>query len=187
MVSCVDFSLFLELSILICGKFQDYSGESTVNSKVKGARNEVHLAAWAQGADVTDGGYDALSIVDNAAGLFCRATELQVYQPPASSTFLSERTSHQQPAATSQQYSSLRTNQRQPSATSQPNRLYILCYDYICFSSMSYPLLFIPFQQPARRELPPRDAAPPRPPRTRRRITSKTLTSLIKELYIYKQ
>jgi hypothetical protein len=46
------------------------------------------------------------------------------YQPPASSTFLSERTSHQQPAATSQQYSSLRTNQHQPSATSQPNRLW---------------------------------------------------------------
>jgi hypothetical protein len=46
------------------------------------------------------------------------------YQPPASSTFLSERTSHQQPAATSQQHSSLRTNQHQPSATSQPNRLY---------------------------------------------------------------
>jgi hypothetical protein len=46
------------------------------------------------------------------------------YQPPASSTFLSERTSHQQPAATSQQYSSLRTNQHQPSATSQPNRLF---------------------------------------------------------------
>jgi hypothetical protein len=44
------------------------------------------------------------------------------YQPPASSTFLSERISHQQPAATSQQYSSLRTNQHQPSATSQPNR-----------------------------------------------------------------
>jgi hypothetical protein len=43
------------------------------------------------------------------------------YQPPASSTFLSERTSHQQPAATRQQYSSLRTNQHQPSATSQPN------------------------------------------------------------------
>jgi hypothetical protein len=38
------------------------------------------------------------------------------YQPPASSTFLSEGTSHQQPAATSQQYSSLRTNQHQPSA-----------------------------------------------------------------------
>jgi hypothetical protein len=46
------------------------------------------------------------------------------YQPPANSTFLSERISHQQPAATSQQYSSLRTNQHQPSATSQPNRLY---------------------------------------------------------------
>jgi hypothetical protein len=45
------------------------------------------------------------------------------YQPPARSTFHSERTSHQQPAATSQQYSSLRTNQHQPSATSQPNRL----------------------------------------------------------------
>jgi hypothetical protein len=45
------------------------------------------------------------------------------YHPPASSTFLSERTSHQQPAATSQQYSSLRRNQHQPSATSQPNRL----------------------------------------------------------------
>jgi hypothetical protein len=45
------------------------------------------------------------------------------YQPPANSTFLSERTSHQQSAATSQQYSSLRTNQHQPSATSQPNRL----------------------------------------------------------------
>jgi hypothetical protein len=45
------------------------------------------------------------------------------YQPPANSTFLSERTSHQQPAATSQQYCSLRTNQHQPSATSQPNRL----------------------------------------------------------------
>jgi hypothetical protein len=39
------------------------------------------------------------------------------YQP------LSERTSHQQSAATSQQYYSLRTNQHQPSATSQPNRL----------------------------------------------------------------
>jgi hypothetical protein len=47
------------------------------------------------------------------------------YQPPASSTFLSERTSHQQPAVTSQQYSSLRTNQHQPSATSQPNRLLV--------------------------------------------------------------
>jgi hypothetical protein len=44
-----------------------------------------------------------------------------VYQPPASSTFLSERISHQQPAATSQQYSSFRTNQHQPSATSQPD------------------------------------------------------------------
>jgi hypothetical protein len=40
------------------------------------------------------------------------------YQPPASSTFLSERISHQQPAATSQQYSSLRTNQHQPPAIS---------------------------------------------------------------------
>jgi hypothetical protein len=47
------------------------------------------------------------------------------YQPLASSTFLSERTSHQQPAATSQQYSSLTTNQHQPSATSQPNRLWL--------------------------------------------------------------
>jgi hypothetical protein len=47
------------------------------------------------------------------------------YQPPASSTFLSERTSHQQPAATSQQYSSLRTNQHHPSATRQPNRLLV--------------------------------------------------------------
>jgi hypothetical protein len=46
-------------------------------------------------------------------------------QPPDSGTFLSERTSHEQPAATSQQYSSLRTNQHQPSATSQPNRLLI--------------------------------------------------------------
>jgi hypothetical protein len=45
------------------------------------------------------------------------------YQPPANSTFLSEQTSHQQPARTSQQYSSLRTNQHQPSATSQPNKL----------------------------------------------------------------
>jgi hypothetical protein len=45
------------------------------------------------------------------------------YQPPANSTFLSEQTSHQQPARTSQQYSSLRTNQHQPLATSQPNRL----------------------------------------------------------------
>jgi hypothetical protein len=45
------------------------------------------------------------------------------YQPPANSTFLSEQTSHQQPARTSQQYSSLRINQHQPSATSQPNRL----------------------------------------------------------------
>jgi hypothetical protein len=43
------------------------------------------------------------------------------YQPPANSTFLSEQTSHQQPAKTSQHYSSLRTNQHQPSATSQPN------------------------------------------------------------------
>jgi hypothetical protein len=50
------------------------------------------------------------------------------YQPPASSTFLSERISHQQPAATSHQYSSLRTNQHQPSATSQPNRLMIIGY-----------------------------------------------------------
>jgi hypothetical protein len=41
------------------------------------------------------------------------------YQPPANSTFLSEQTSHQQPARTSQQYSSLRTNQHHPSATSQ--------------------------------------------------------------------
>jgi hypothetical protein len=47
------------------------------------------------------------------------------YQPPANSTFLSEQTSHQQTARTSQQYSSLRTNQHQPSATSQPNRLYM--------------------------------------------------------------
>jgi hypothetical protein len=37
------------------------------------------------------------------------------YQPPASSTFLSEQIS--------QQYFSLRTNQHQPSATSQTNRL----------------------------------------------------------------
>jgi hypothetical protein len=44
------------------------------------------------------------------------------YQPPASSTFLSQQTSHQQPA-TSQQYFSLRTNQHQPSATNQTNRL----------------------------------------------------------------
>jgi hypothetical protein len=47
------------------------------------------------------------------------------YQPPANSTFLSEQTSHQQPARTSQQYSSLRKNQHQPSATSQPNRLMV--------------------------------------------------------------
>jgi uncharacterized membrane protein len=47
------------------------------------------------------------------------------YQPPANSTFLSEQTSHQQPARTSQQYTSLRTNQHQPSATSQPNRLVV--------------------------------------------------------------
>jgi hypothetical protein len=47
------------------------------------------------------------------------------YQPPASSTFISEQTSHQQPAATSQQYFSFRTNQHQPSATSQPNRLHL--------------------------------------------------------------
>jgi hypothetical protein len=39
------------------------------------------------------------------------------YQPPASSTFLSEQTS--------QQYFSLRTNQHQPSGTSQTNRLVI--------------------------------------------------------------
>jgi hypothetical protein len=45
------------------------------------------------------------------------------YQPPASSTFLSERTSHRQLAATSQQFSSLRTNHHQPSATSQPKML----------------------------------------------------------------
>jgi hypothetical protein len=44
------------------------------------------------------------------------------YQPPANSTFLSEQTSHQQPAITSQQYSSLRTNQHQPSATSQSHQ-----------------------------------------------------------------
>jgi hypothetical protein len=58
---------------------------------------------------------------------FCTQNNIRpvrsAYQPPASSTFLSERTSHQQSAATSQQYSSLRTNQHQPSATSQPNRL----------------------------------------------------------------
>jgi hypothetical protein len=45
------------------------------------------------------------------------------YQPPANSTFLSEQTSHQQPARTSQQYSSLRINQHQPSAISQ-NKLF---------------------------------------------------------------
>jgi hypothetical protein len=39
------------------------------------------------------------------------------YQPPASSTFLSEQTS--------QQYFSLTTNQHQPSATSQTNRLLV--------------------------------------------------------------
>jgi hypothetical protein len=42
-------------------------------------------------------------------------TVRSAYQPPASSTFLSEQISHQ--------HSSLRTNQHQPSATSQPNRL----------------------------------------------------------------
>jgi hypothetical protein len=52
------------------------------------------------------------------------------YQPPANSTFLSEQTSQQQPARTSQQYSSLTTNQHQPSAISQPNRL------QVCFSSL---------------------------------------------------
>jgi hypothetical protein len=41
------------------------------------------------------------------------------YQPPASSTFLSQQTS--------QQYFSLRTNQHQPSATSQTNRLSMCC------------------------------------------------------------
>jgi hypothetical protein len=64
------------------------------------------------------------------------------YQPPASSTFLSERTSHQQPAATSQQYSSLRTNQHQPSATSQPNRLFwvlfLLSIFYVRLSILFY-------------------------------------------------
>jgi hypothetical protein len=40
------------------------------------------------------------------------------YQPPANSTFLSERISHQQP-----QYFSLRTNQHQLPSTSQLNRL----------------------------------------------------------------
>jgi hypothetical protein len=53
-----------------------------------------------------------------------------VYQPPDSSTFLSERTSHQHPAATSQQYSSLRTNQHQPSATSQPNKAAHMPFDF---------------------------------------------------------
>jgi hypothetical protein len=58
--------------------------------------------------------------------IFTRSKQRPVrlaYQPPANSTFLSEQTSHQQPARTSQQYSSLRTNQHQSSATSQPNRL----------------------------------------------------------------
>jgi hypothetical protein len=50
------------------------------------------------------------------------------YQPPANSTFLSEQTSHQQLAKTSQQYSSLRTNHHQPSATSQPNNLNCSCF-----------------------------------------------------------
>jgi hypothetical protein len=54
--------------------------------------------------------------------LFDHQPVRSAYQPPASSTFLSEWISHQQPAVTSQQYSSLRTNQHQPSATSQPNR-----------------------------------------------------------------
>jgi hypothetical protein len=43
------------------------------------------------------------------------STTPRLYQPPASSTFLSEQTS--------QQYFSLRINQHQPSATSQTNRL----------------------------------------------------------------
>jgi hypothetical protein len=41
----------------------------------------------------------------------------------AACSFGLSATSHQQTAATSQQYSSLRTNQHQPSATSQPNML----------------------------------------------------------------
>jgi hypothetical protein len=41
------------------------------------------------------------------------------YQPPTSSTFLLEQTSHQQPANNF----SLGTNQHQPSATSKTNRL----------------------------------------------------------------
>jgi hypothetical protein len=62
--------------------------------------------------------YTALQLIGN----YSRPVR-SAYQPPASSTFLSEQTNHQQPAATSQQYSSLRTNQHQSSATSQPNRL----------------------------------------------------------------
>jgi hypothetical protein len=61
------------------------------------------------------------------------------YQPPASSTFLSDQTSHEQPTsrtflrpnqprATSQPYFSLRTNQHQPSATSQTNRLVVFSF-----------------------------------------------------------
>jgi hypothetical protein len=63
-----------------------------------------------------------LDRTEPAAGKFQHPVR-SAFKPPDSSTFLSERTSHQQPAATSQQYSSLRTNQHQPSATSQPNRL----------------------------------------------------------------
>jgi hypothetical protein len=59
------------------------------------------------------------------------------YQPPASNTFLSEQTSHQQravlfsqnkPATSNEQYFSLRTNQHQPSATSQTKRVYTCFY-----------------------------------------------------------
>jgi hypothetical protein len=44
------------------------------------------------------------------------------YQPPVSSTFLSEQTSHQQPASGT---FSLTTNQRQSSATTQTNGLLV--------------------------------------------------------------
>jgi hypothetical protein len=67
------------------------------------------------------------------------------YQPPANSTFLSEQTSYQQPAITSQQYSSLRTNQHQPSAishqpTEQADGPHLIQFS-LCAMVRSYPLL----------------------------------------------
>jgi hypothetical protein len=50
------------------------------------------------------------------------------YQPPASSTFLSQQNSHQQPANNTL-LSEQTSTSHQPPATSQPNRLHIFITD----------------------------------------------------------